>query len=161
ALDNLVTSGPGRVIVQSCGNYGKRPVHSAGRIAQGERRRLTWYVDPSDQTPNEIELWYPGSDAIAMNLITPDGRTVARALPDSHGPIVDGARPIGRFAHRRHDPNNGDNQASLIVEPTRSAHGTWHVELEALAVQNGNYHVWIERDEVMKGSQSRLGRRDF
>jgi subtilisin family serine protease len=161
ALDTIVTSAPGRVIVQSCGNYRKRPVHAAGRIAHGERRRLTWNVDPSDRTTNEIELWYPGSDAIAMNLIGPHGRTIARALPDSHGPIFDGARPIGRFAHRRHDPNNGDNQASLIVEPARAPHGTWQVELEALSIADGNYHIWIERDEVTRGSQSSLSKRDF
>jgi Subtilase family len=83
ALDTIVTSGPGRVIVQSCGNYAQRPIHSAGRLVPGERRRLRWHVDPSDRTPNEIELWYRGTDAIAMNLIAPDGRAIARALPDN------------------------------------------------------------------------------
>lgn len=161
ALDALVTSGPGRVIVQSCGNYGKRPVHTAGRLAPGRRRRLRWHVDPSDQTPNEIELWYPGRDSIAMNLIAPDGRTVARALPDSHGTIVDGTQQIGRFAHRRGDPNNGDNQATIILDPERARRGPWQVELEALTIADGHYHVWIERDEVTRGSQSRLARADF
>lgn len=161
ALDWLVTSGPGRVIVQSCGNYGKRPVHAAGRLLPGRRRRLRWHIDPSDQTPNEIELWYPGGDAIAMNLIAPDGRKIARALPDSHGSIVDGTRAIGRFAHRRGDPNNGDNQATIVLDPERASEGPWHVELEALAISDGRYHVWIERDEVTRGSQSRLARQDF
>lgn len=161
ALDAVVTSGPGRVIVQSCGNYGKRPVHAAGRLEAGRRRRLRWHVDPSDQTPNEIELWYRGGDSIAMNLIAPDGRTIARALPESHGTIVDGTQQIGRFAHRRGDPNNGDNQASIILDPERARRGPWQVELEALTIADGHYHVWIERDEVTRGSQSRLARQDF
>ncbi|MEJ7600042.1 MAG: S8 family peptidase, partial [Kofleriaceae bacterium] len=161
ALDTIVTSGPGRVIVQSCGNYGERPVHTAGRLAPGQRRRLPWHVDTSDRTPNEIEVWYAGRDAIAMNLVAPDGRTLARALPDSHGPIIDGTTQIGRFAHRRNDPNNGDNQASLTVEPALASLGPWQVELEALAISDGRYHVWIERDEVTRGSQSRLARKDF
>jgi len=161
ALDTIVTSGPGRVVVQSCGNYGQRPVHATGRLAPGQRRRLPWHVDTSDRTPNEIELWYAGGDAIAMNLVAPDGRTIARALPDSHGPIIDGTTQIGRFAHRRNDPNNGDNQASLVVEPSLAPPGPWQVELEALAISDGRYHVWIERDEVTRGSQSRLARKDF
>lgn len=161
ALDAVVTSGPGRVIVQSCGNYGARPVHAAGRLKPGQRRRLQWHVDPSDQTPNEIELWYRHGDAIAMNLIAPDGRTIARALPDSHGLIIDGWQEIGRFAHRRDDPNNHDSQATIIVDPERARRGPWSVELEALAVSDGSYHVWIERDEVTRGSQSRLARANF
>jgi subtilisin family serine protease len=161
ALDWIVTSGPGRTIVQSCGNYGQRPVHAAGRLERGQRRRLAWHIDPSDQTPNEIELWYGSGDAIAMNLIAPDGRTIARALPDSHGPIVDGTRHIGRFAHRRGDPNNGDNQASIFVDPELARPGPWRIELEALTIADGRYHVWIERDEVTRGSQSRLARKDF
>ncbi|MEJ7599013.1 MAG: S8 family serine peptidase [Kofleriaceae bacterium] len=161
ALDAMVTSGPGRVIVQSCGNYGQRPVHTAGRLAPGQCRRLPWHVDTSDRTPNEIELWYAGGDAIAMNLVAPDGRTIARALPDSHGPIIDGTKQIGRFAHRRSDPNNGDNQALLVVDPALAPPGPWQVELEALAVADGQYHVWIERDESTRGSQSRLASKDF
>jgi hypothetical protein len=97
---------------------------------------------------------------MSLNLIAPSGRTVARALPESHGPIIDRGRTIGRFAHRRGDPNNGDNQALLVVDPLLSERGRWRAEIEALAVKDGNYHVWIERDEVVPGSQSRIARKD-
>ena len=156
AFDAIVTSGPGRVIVQSVGNYHNRPIHTRGKLATGERATIDWLVDPTDQTVNELEVWYHGADRLDVTLIDPSGRRVARAGPDSHGAIRVGGETIGRFAHRTGDPNNGDNQIALVVDP--DAGGRWQVELAAARGGAGDYHVWIERDEVRPGSQSRLRR---
>lgn len=156
AFDAIVTSGPGRVIVQSVGNYHNRPIHTRGKLATGERAKIDWLVDPTDETVNELEVWYHGADRLDVTLIDPRGRRVVRAGPDSHGAIRVGGETIGRYAHRTGDPNNGDNQIALVVDP--DAGGRWQVELEAARGGAGDYHVWIERDEVRPGSQSRLRR---
>ncbi|MCW5806468.1 MAG: S8 family serine peptidase [Deltaproteobacteria bacterium] len=156
ALDAAVSAGPGRVIVQSAGNYFSRRIHTQGVLRTGERAVLVWLVDREDETPNELEVWYRRGDAIIARVWSPSGREVAVAAPDSHGPIVDGGEVIGRFGHRTGDPNNGDNQITIVIEPR--PHGRWRVELEAVRAAEGTYHAWIERDEARPGSQSRLAR---
>ena len=156
ALDAIVTSGPGRVIVQSCGNYHHRPIHASGRLGAGERVRVDWLVDSRDETPNELEAWYPGTDAFTARLISRSGQVVAVAPPGFVGPIVVGGETVGRIAHRTREPNNGDSHISILLDPEPG--GLWHVELEGVAVQRGNYDIWIERDEIGPGSQSRLRR---
>ena len=161
ALDTVVQSGPGRIVVQSCGNYGRRPIHTAGRLGAGERVAIDWLIDPTDETENEIEIWYPGTDSLVVHLVAPDGRIVVRAPPDSHGPIVIGGVTVGRFGHRTRDPNNGDAQAAFFLDPQDG--GRWRVVLEALSVARGgggrnNYHAWVERDDIQPGSQSHLTR---
>ena len=156
ALDAVVTERPGQSVVQSCGNYALRPIHATGRLRAGERAAIDWRVDPTDQTENEVEVWYPGSDALVIELVAPDGTRVVHAPPDSHGPIVYRRRTVGRFAHRTRDPNNGDHHASLRLDPVGG--GDWRVVLKALTVVSGEYHVWVERDELRPGSQSRLSR---
>jgi subtilisin family serine protease len=156
ALDALVTSGDGQVVVQSCGNYGGRPIHAAGTLRAGERATIDWRVDPTDETANEIEIWYPRRDRLTVDLVAPDGTRLVHAPPDTHGPIVLRGRRVGRFAHRTHDPNNGDNHAALVLDPLGG--GDWRIVLTASTAMSGDYHLWIERDDVHPGSQSRLSR---
>ncbi|MBK9035867.1 MAG: S8 family serine peptidase [Myxococcales bacterium] len=157
ALDAFVTARPGRAIVQSAGNYRRAPVHATGALARGDRAVLEWVVSAGDETTNELDLWYPGRDRLEVRLRADDGRVVARATPDSHGPVVDDGDVIGRFAHRTLDPNNGDNHVALVLEPRGSA-ARWRVEVEPLrvAATGDRWHAWIERDEAGRGSQSRL-----
>ncbi|MCW5805415.1 MAG: S8 family serine peptidase [Deltaproteobacteria bacterium] len=156
ALDACVDAGPGRVIVQSVGNYFRRPIHATGVLEVGVRTTLAWLVDPTDETPNELDLWYGGSDRAIVYLFSPSGRRVVAAAPDSHGALVYDGAVIGRFGHRTADPNNGDNQVTLIVDPVVG--GRWRVVIEPIRVERGDFHVWVERDEATPGSQSRLAR---
>ena len=156
ALDALVVSGPGRAVVHSGGNYYQRPIHASGRLRTGETMAIDWLVDPDDETPNELEVWYPGVDTLRARLVAPDGEVVAVAMPEAHGHVVVAGEVIGRHAHRQRDPNNGDHQVVFMLCPGRG--GTWRVLLEGLSVARGDYHVWIERDELAPGSQSRLRR---
>lgn len=161
ALDAFVTRRDGRAIVQSAGNYHARPVHATGRLRGGARDVVEWLVSAEDDTTNELDLWYPGRDRIVARLVDRAGRTVARATPASHGRIVIDGAIAGRFGHRLHDPNNGDNQVTFVLDP-RGAAERWRVAIEPLHVESrdGHWHAWIERDEGAPGSQSRLRTRD-
>jgi subtilisin family serine protease len=157
ALDAFCVAQPGRVIVQSAGNYGRRPIHASGLLAVGRRATVGWSVSPTDETVNELDLWYPGHASAVVRLRDDDGRIAAVAPPDSHGAIVMDGRPIGRFAHRTIDPNNQDNHVALIVDPRATDVTRWTVEVEPTAAADADrWHAWIERDESSASSQSRL-----
>jgi len=145
AIDWLVRSRPGTAVVQSTGNYFARDVHCTGRLWNGASEVIPFRMRPGDTTPNEIEVWYPGSDEFTVELLAPGGRVVASAALGSRAAIdVDGVR-VGTLYHRAHDPNNGDHHIHLFQYPSAPA-GEWQLRLSGKDVADGCYHAWIERD---------------
>jgi subtilisin family serine protease len=155
AFDELLAATPGRIIVNSAGNYRRWRTHSCGTIAPGEARSLTVVVDPADITLNEVEIWYDGADAFAVR-IDPPGYTGGRpvCLGERSDLLIEG-RVIGRVYHREHDPNNGDNHIVAYLSPIGLA-GNWTITLEARRVRSGRFHAWIERDDSCSGCQARF-----
>jgi subtilisin family serine protease len=157
-FDQLLAT-PNRAIVISAGNSRERAGHARGEIAQGSTRTLLWQIGQGDRTTNELEVWYDGEDELAVTLVTPAG---GRFGPVALGNTVNltnqqGVR-VGRIIHRKGDPNNGDNQIDILLEPSLPQ-GGWQVELQAVAVDRPpvKFHAWIERDDT---GQSRFGAAD-
>lgn len=155
-FDRAVLGGPGRAIVQSCGNYFERHTHTFGWLRPGQVDVLTWDTDPADVTDNELEVWYSGQDRFGVEVHAPNGASVRVALGE-HAALRDGGRVIARVYHRASDPNNGDHHVNVFVYPGGPA-GAWRVRLGGEDVVDGKYHAWIERDEGCARCQSRFPR---
>jgi len=159
ALDELLDATPGRFVVNSAGNYFRWRTHSCGTIAPGEARSLTFVIDSADITPNELEIWYDGADEFAVRVDPPGyggGRPVR--LGDRSDLLIEG-QVAGRVYHRKNDPNNGDNHIVVFLDPIGRA-GNWTVTLEAVQVNSGRFHAWIERDDSCLGCQARFSHDD-
>ncbi len=155
ALDWLVRARRATAVVQSGGNYFSRPVHSCGRLRSGEEIELPFKVNPGDDTPNELEIWYPGSDVFGLQLVAPNGRDVTDvALGGQEAVLADGRR-TGTLYHRARDPNNGDNHINLFQYQNAPA-GVWKVVLRGIDVVDGRYHAWLERDPGCKTCQAQF-----
>ncbi|MGW7363423.1 FAD-dependent oxidoreductase [Streptomyces sp. NPDC054841] len=153
ALDHLVSTAPGRAIVQSCGNYFERRAHAAWRLRPGEERTFRVAVDPADLTSNEVDIWYPGRDRLTVEVVSADGAHRAVVPLGDNGVIGINGREVGRIYHRAHDPNNGDHQISLFLDPDPAVDG-WHITLHADDVVDGRVHAWIERDAGCRRCQT-------
>ena len=155
ALDELLAATPGRFVVNSAGNYFGWRTHSCGVIGPGESRSLTFVIDPADVTVNELEVWYDGADEFAVR-VDPPGYAGGRAvLLGERSDLLINGDVAARIYHRRHDPNNGDNQIVVYIDPLGYA-GEWTVTLEARQVSSGRFHAWIERDDTCRGCQARF-----
>jgi subtilisin family serine protease len=153
ALDYLVSARLGRAVVQSCGNYHARRVHEAWQLRLGHPRTLTLVVDPADPTPNEIDIWYPGVDRVVVELSCTELAVEARIGLGAFRQVEHRGREIARVYHRAFDPNTGDHQCSVWIEPTaRSC--TWQLTLHPVDVLDGRVHAWIERDSACRSCQS-------
>lgn len=152
-LDALLEQTPGCIICMSTGNYFQADLHSSGQLSTGEQVDLRWRVTPRNDEIAEMEVWYPGLDVFGVELIDPYGRTVARAALGDSTCARDDDRIIASVYHRRHDPNNRDNQIDIFLWPD-AAVGTWTTRLYGEYVRDGCYHAWIERDDPV--SQSRF-----
>ncbi len=145
AIDSFLLEAPGRAIVQSTGNYFASGAHASGQLRPGERRVLTWRIDPAHITPNELEVWYSGKDTFAIELSSPDGRVNVRAILGEGCPVTVGDEVVGHLYHRFRDPNNGDHHIDIFLNPPAPG-GAWRVALIGDDVVDGKFHAWVERD---------------
>ena len=123
------------------------PAAASSRPASG--RSLSSPI-AADITPNELEIWYSGSDELAVRIESPAGQ------PDALGAARRaGRRRRGRPSRRAHlpprrDPNNSDNHIDLFLYPDRAG-GGWNVTLQACAASaTATFHAWLERDEAAR-----------
>ena len=154
-LDRAVSAAPGRCIVQSCGNYYERQTHASGTLRPGQGHTLRFVVDAADVTPNEVEVWYPGKDAFAVELRGPGGVRVGPVRLGERAEVRLRGRLVGRLYHRAHDPNNHDHHVNLFLYRGAPA-GRWALRLLGEDVVDGRYHAWIERDAACRGCQARF-----
>lgn len=155
ALDAVTTAAPGRFCVQSTGNYYRNRTHAAVLLDPGDEHTVRWEIPAGDPTPNELELWYSRHDTVVVELQAPDGRKV-RVAPGQRGTLSDGGHEFCRVAHRRNDPNTGQNNAICFLDTTAPA-GTWVVALSGLDITDGRIHLWVERDSPAGQSHFHTG----
>jgi monoamine oxidase/subtilisin family serine protease len=154
AMDQLVSGAPGIAIAGSCGNYFQRRTHAAWRLRPGRARRFHLDVDPRDRTTNQVDLWYPGRDRLLVELTAADGPTASVPLGE-HGAVVIDGREVARVYHRACDPNNGDHQVSIFIDPDTPV-TRWDVTLIGQDIVDGRVHAWIERDIICAACQVRF-----
>jgi len=168
---------PGRAVTVAAGNAGQTVrsanggighllgrIHASGRIAGAAlRQELDWQVfgnGLADVSTNEMEIWYPAQDLIAVQLTSPDGQVF--------GPISPGHELVNfelsdhtrvSIHNDRYHPVNGFNRISLFLTPFFATDnqgmtavvgvqaGTWTVQLIGQEIRDGSWHAWIERDD--------------
>ena len=146
AIDLIVQSAPNRAVVIAASNSFVDGIHAAGKVAEKDSVDLVWEVAHEDPSHNELELWYSGQDRFAVELIAPGGKSLGTISPGSPGGEVRCDNRVLIFvANRLADPNNGDNMIGVFLESGLPA-GQWTVRLHGVAVQDGSFHAWIERD---------------
>jgi subtilisin family serine protease len=154
AFDELLDASPGRVIVQSAGNYYQAGTHASGELTAGQSHTIHLFVDPRDVTDNDFEIWYHSDDEFRVRVDPPNGKGPVVLLGARADLIVDGLL-VGRVHHRARDPNNGDHHIEVFLyEPGPS--GVWAVTLQAVRAVRGRFDAWIERDERCPGCQPRF-----
>jgi len=155
ALDWLMRHRRATAFVQSTGNYNLRQVHSCGRLRSGEEIELPFRVNPGDDTPNELEVWYPGNDVFGLRLIAPDDPKVIEVPLGGKEAVNSKGRRTGTLYHRARDPNNGDNHIDLF-QYQNAPPGVWKAMLRGIDVVDGRYHAWLERDPGCKTCQAQF-----
>lgn len=160
AFDNLLNEAPGRAIIQSSGNYYSRNIHTAGQVRPGETLTFEWLIHQSDQTPNQLEVWYSGRDVFEVEVSSPAGDIVCRvALGGKREDLVHQGKLIGHVYHRKLEPNNHDNHITVYQYAPAPA-GAWKISLIARDIIDGRFHSWIERDWGSSNNQSTFSNDD-
>ena len=154
-IDAALSAAPGRACVQSTGNYYNRPIHTQGVLRPGEVRSIPFHTGQEDGFAHEIDLWYPGSDRIVVEVLAPDGQSAGKALTGSHTDLIVKGEKVGRLYNRFRDPNNFDNEALVFLDAT-APRGSWIFRLRGVDIVDGRYHCWVERDPACSTCQPRF-----
>jgi subtilisin family serine protease len=158
-LDLLVSGAPNRAIVLAAGNAFDDHIHAAGSVPFAGETDLGWLVppfpSPSPFAPrhNEVEIWYPGGDELRFELLAPGGASLGSIDLGGNGRLLDPntGETLIFVAHRRGDPNNGDNVIGVFVEGRLPA-GIWTLRLHGAQIGDGRFHAWIERSDGRQSS---------
>ncbi|MGL4176395.1 MAG: S8 family serine peptidase, partial [Dermatophilaceae bacterium] len=141
ALDAAVAGGG--VIVQSSGNYHGRRIHSTGTLVRGEVAELAVDVPPGALPPQELDIWYPGTDRLVVSIAPPGATSGPGARPEESVLVPGGRGPLARVQHRDVDRDNGRRHAAVtILDPVP---GRWTLRLRAVGIRDGRFDVWIGR----------------
>ena len=161
----------GRVICVAAGNAGQENarfdgdighfsgrIHAKGRVpASGLVRDLEWIVVGNgieDISENELEIWFPPSDELLVQVKPPNGGWIGPVGPRQR--IENLMLESGTFVsiyNDLSDPRNGDNRISIYLAPYMKEKlvgitpGLWRVRLTGKVIRNGEFHAWIERDD--------------
>ncbi len=135
---------PGRAIVQSAGNYRSANMTVHGWMQEGGSQDLPWIIDSSDTLPNELDIWYSGTDRLIIEIQPPFSTDSIQIKLGKVEEILFDRKVIGRVYHRKSDPNNRDNHVDVFLYSTAPP-GTWMVRLLGEYVITGRFHAWIER----------------
>jgi subtilisin family serine protease len=140
---------PGRAVVIAAGNSaGQEPCenrHAGGTLRPSQTVRLPWHIGSGDKTDNKVEIWYGGAHEIELSLISPGGEPLQFFPLGTTTSVYCSGKSVARVFHRRHDPNNHDNQI-LIIFSTEMEPGTWLIMLRSLSSTPFTFHAWVETD---------------
>jgi len=151
-IDAQIASKPNRAVVIAASNSFDDGIHGMGKISQGEAFDIPWHIVNSDPTHNELEIWYAKEDVLDVELIASNGASIGTVRLGESGEVkADDGRLLAFVAHRKGDPQNGDNVIGIFLE-TGLISGQWTVRLTGRSVQNGAFHAWVERDDPGQSS---------
>ncbi len=150
AIDALVTEKPNRCVVISAGNAQEDDIHAQGTIPPDGSLDLPWQVLLAPNG-NELEVWLPATDRIALELLGPDGISIGVAEPGVTVSLMqDEQLPIILYSQLRH-PTNGDNTVGVYLAGGVPP-GIWTVRLHSRSATPVSFHAWIERNDYGQAS---------
>jgi subtilisin family serine protease len=145
-IDSLLRAAPNRVVVIAAANAFDDGIHSAGTVTQGQATDLEWELVTSPRSDIELEVWYPGADRFTVELLGPNGTTLAIVSPGAPSEtLIANGQVAVLVANRLDDPNNHDNMIGVFLSAGMPS-GMYTVRLHGDQVADGRFHAWIERD---------------
>jgi subtilisin family serine protease len=145
-IDRLLTQKPNRSVCIAASNSFGDGIHAAATVPRAGTHDLIWRVLKGDLTQNELELWYPGDNALSIELITPVGESIGILDLGRSATASRGGKVVLFAANRPHDPNNGDNAIGVFMSKDVPI-GDWTLRLHNASSTDVPFHAWIERDD--------------
>lgn len=146
AIDAILSNRKGTAIVQSTGNYCQARAHTFGDMQQGEVISIPWFFKKNDTSPNEMEIWYQGTDAITVTIVDASKEVLLKSKLFQDEIITKGGEEVGVCLHRAKEPNTGMNHINILLNGNLNSKFLV-VEIVGRKIVHGRFHCYIERDD--------------
>ena len=166
AMDELIDLEAGRLqIVIPAGNAYQSRTHVNTTLSKNQSITLDWRGQPDDLTQNFLEVWIPaGAQGIEISL-TPPGQASMSPLAWGQSGIWNAAngKPLCALIYPKAVATGTQGTCALIaVAPTfafddhtaTAPNGVWRVTLTNLQAGLVTIDAYVERDDIVSGSQS-------
>ena len=145
---------PGRVFVTGTSDDGGHPNHAAGAVPQGETVDLTIYKGHPGFL--RLDLWYPGTDRLGVEVVTPAGASGPWAPPEN---TARDTRAVGGAAAFTYYHNGSatvfwgaqNGQREVLIDFT-GAVGEYTVRLTGASVADGAFHASLNPARLFPGT---------
>lgn len=145
-IDALLAAAPNRAVTIAAGNAFADGIHAAGRVAPGGTLDLSWELQGVPRSDVELELWYGSADRLEVELLAPNGASLATVAPGAPPAFLSaGGNVAVVLSNQLDNENNGDNTIGVFLTRGMPA-GIYTVRLRGLHVVDGGFQAWIERD---------------
>ena len=140
-------AGPGVLFVAAAGNEGESAIHASGWVPQaGEVTVHFTFTDAYPRSYADVNLWYEGTDRLAVSVAAPTGETFGPVAPGEFQRYTasDGTRVV-IDAISAPWPVNGDNWVRIRLDRDdgSSLKGLWAFTLHAVQVTDGRFDAWL------------------
>jgi subtilisin family serine protease len=150
-IDAVVAAKPNRAVILAASNSYGDGIHASNKVVQGSFIDLVWKIGQSDFTHNELEIWYGKDDHLKLELIDQNDQSIGEIDLGASARILNQANDLLFFvAHRKGDPNNGDNTIGIFMNTESMASALppqITLRLHGVSITDGKFHAWIERDD--------------
>jgi subtilisin family serine protease len=148
-IDTML-EGKGRALVVAAGNERQQRTFYTGAVPPRGSGKVAWHMgigSDADITLNEMEIWYPSTQAVNVRLISPQDERSELVEPGERkstdfGPIA------AVIDSERFTPLNGGARIYLQISPAegRPLSGEWTVELYSTGSDTVDFDAWIEKE---------------
>jgi subtilisin family serine protease len=160
AIDQFVSSAPGRIMVVSAGNNAGHRRHATARVPSQQSLELTFETKKNDLNSRNLDLWYFHGSQLDLEVTGPNGST--------SGPVKDGAPTqtftanLGMGVQRTVmftyflglGPNH-DNRIRLQLQRQTGGAATdsqWKLKLSNPYPADVEFHCWFEDNDPLAPS---------
>lgn len=138
------------VIVVAAGNEANSGHHFSGVIAVGERQDIEINVSPLEIRGFIAYLWARVSDKLSVAIRSPIGQVIERV------PIIPNETTVYTFGLERTQisitynyPDAETGMENVIIRFQNPAPGLWMISVFGDMVVNGNYNIWLQRNDFI------------
>lgn len=150
SFDTLVRAAPNRAIVIAASNSFSDGIHASVTIPANGVSRLIWQAPPSTDG-HELEVWFDSPALVAIELIAPDGTSLATVEPDKNVQLKMHNEVVVFISNRLNDPNGSGNLIGIFIAGGLPD-GDWTIQLYSRVSESVSGHAWIERYDRAQSS---------
>jgi len=147
---NALSTFTNLIIIIAAGNEANSGHHFSGIITNEQKQDIEINVSPEEVRGFIVNIWASISDKLAVSLRSPIGQVVDRLpiIPNETTIYTLGLeQSIVTVTYNYPDVQTGSE--NIIIRFERPTPGLWTITVYGEAIVNGNYNVWLQRNDFV------------